>query len=508
MAWRRGPAWIADAISAIEATGDAIVVGLVEAGPSTNRTTGLGRAFLRAYGWLDARVFGRPDDPTRIVDITAPTRPEEPDVVIRFDGAHGSVSRWPAPALGVWTLAHGMGLPTSVRIDPLDVAPGGPEMLLSRPFTISQIVACTGADQRAIGQVVSRVDPLSLRRGTRGHLRKLPGLVARTVTTVRAGGGLPDPIVERAIDAAANDRARLGSTEIAWNLVRILLGFVYRLVKRKIAPTRWVVAVSRDHDDPRGVGGTSFRFLDSPGDREWADPFPLRTPGADYLFIEEYVFADHRGHLSVVELDDSPRGWRSVDSILALPTHLSYPFVFEWLGAWYMLPEQGATGGSQLYIADEFPRAWRWHSTALDRPVADATIVEIEGRWWMFSAIAVSGGSAADEMHLFHAETPLGPWTAHARNPVVSDVRTARAAGRIFERDGAWYRVAQDGAIEYGHSIALVRIDRLDLDGYRETVVDKNLPDWATGLLGTHTLNRVDGLTAIDGSRARRRSIR
>jgi hypothetical protein len=116
----------------------------------------------------------------------------------------------------------------------------------------------------------------------------------------------------------------------------------------------------------------------------------------------------------------------------------------------------------------------------------------------MFAAIAVAGGLAADELHLFHAETPLGPWQPHPMNPVVSDVRSARPAGRVTRRDGEWYRVAQNGAISYGHSIAIIRIDRIDLIDYRETVVDTVLPDWAPRLVATHTLNHDGAVTALD----------
>jgi hypothetical protein len=115
--------------------------------------------------------------------------------------------------------------------------------------------------------------------------------------------------------------------------------------------------------------------------------------------------------------------------------------------------------------------------------------------------MSVPGGNAADELYLYHAPTPLGPWTAHARNPVVSDVRYARPAGRLRHRDGAWYRVAQDGAISYGHSIAVLRIDRLDPDHYAETLVDRISPDWSPDLIGTHTYNEIDGLTAVDALR-------
>ena len=274
---------------------------------------------------------------------------------------------------------------------------------------------------------------------------------------------------------------------------------------RTLAPTRWAVAISRERVDPRHPGDRPFTFLIAEEGLEWTDPFPVRTPDHDWLFVEVYDVSAHRRALAVADLDDSRRGWRSVQTILDLPTHLSYPFVFEWAGGWYLLPEQASTGRLELYIAESFPTSWRWHSTALDAPAADATIVEIEGRWWMFAAVSVDGGIATDDLHLFHAETPLGPWAPHPMNPVVSDVRTARPGGRLYQRDGAWYRVAQDGAVTYGHSIAIIRIDRIDLDGYAETVVDVIRPDWAPGLVGTHTINTDAGLTAVDALRTERR---
>jgi hypothetical protein len=421
-----------------------------------------------------------------------------PDVVIRLDGATHPLDRWPAPALGTWTLEHGVDLPSGYRPEPLGLAPGCPEMLLGRVVTISRLVATTGDEKRVLGQIVSRVDRVSLRRGSRGHISKLAGLVSRTLSAVRRDGSLPDSIAGLPSVTPARGATRLGTAKIAVGLARIPVGYVHRLIRRKAFPERWVVVISRPHHDPRRVAARPLQYLDAPRGREWADPFPLHTPDGDLLFIEEYVRATHRGRLAVVELDDSPRGWRSVETILDLPAHLSYPFIFQWSGSWYLLPEQAATNGLQLYVAEAFPTTWRWHSTSLDVPASDATVAEIDGRWWLFTAIAPVDGTAADELHLFHAATPLGPWTAHARNPVVSDVRSARPAGRLFRRDGAWYRVAQNGAISYGHSIVIVRIDRIDLDGYRESVVDEIRPDWAPRLIATHTLNSDDDITAMD----------
>jgi hypothetical protein len=381
-------------------------------------------------------------------------------------------------------------------------------MLLGRRHTISRLVALTGAgDRRAVAQVVSGVDRLSLRRGGRSHLAKLPGLVSRTLYAVRMDRALPvlagDPL------PPTTGPASFGSMAIARGLARIVTGFVGRWIDRTLEPGRWLVAVSRANPpggaDPLPEPGTFALLAGQPG-IEWADPFPVTSPGRELVFLEEYLTDRHRGRLAVVELDDSPRGWRTATTILDLPTHLSYPFVFQWDGAWYLLPEQAATGSLELYRAVEFPDQWAWHSTALASvAAADATLAEIDGRWWLFAAIAGTPGAAADELHLYHATSPLGPWTAHPRNPVVSDIRTARPAGRPYRHDGQWYRPAQDGSVGYGHSIAVVRIERLDPEGYREHVAGVIGPTWLSGLIGTHTINADGQLTAIDGNRRKPR---
>jgi hypothetical protein len=243
------------------------------------------------------------------------------------------------------------------------------------------------------------------------------------------------------------------------------------------------------------VGG--FRIAIPPGELEWADPFPVTAGGTTLLFVEEYVRSRHRGHIAVLELDGG--GVRGPSrQVLDLPHHASYPFVFCWEDTWYLMPEQASSGSLQLYRAVEFPTRWAWDRTVLDLPAADATIAEIDGRWWLFTALPGSPGGTPDELHLYHAPSPLGPWEPHVANPVVQDVRTARPAGRIFRDGTAWYRPAQNGGPTYGYSVVLLRIDRLDDARYGETPVREILPGWAPRITATHTVNRAGSRTVID----------
>jgi hypothetical protein len=381
-------------------------------------------------------------------------------------------------------------------------------MLLGARTTVSRLVTVDGDRSRLVGEVVSHVDQLSIRRGSRAHLRKLPGMIARSIAAASTKDEHPDENGAGTVPAPALAAPKgLGTLAVARGVAATGLGFFGRLVDRTLRPEQWTVEVSSQGCDPRQRAGSRFRTLEAPPGRWWADPFPVRSADGDIVFVEEYLDAERRGRITVVTLDDSARGWSATRPVLDLPTHLSYPFVFRWEGSWYLLPEQAATGGLDLYVSDRFPESWRWHSRILDIPAADATLEEIDGRWWMFAATAVESGAPADQLLLFHAESPLGPWIPHAWNPVVSDVRTARSAGRLQHRDGRWYRVAQDGSASYGYAIYVLRIDRLDLDGYQESVVDVIEPDWEPGLRGTHTLNTDQGLTAVDVRRAVWRSV-
>src|SRR5258705_7944711 len=135
---------------------------------------------------------------------------------------------------------------------------------------------------------------------------------------------------------------------------------------------------------------------------------------------------------------------------------------------------------------------------------AGTTLVEAEGRWWMFAAVASHGTENLDELFLFHADSPFGPWLPHPNNPIKSDVRSARPAGRVFARGGKYYRPSQDCSRRYGYAIRLQQIKVLSEVDYVEEEVEVILPDWSPGIVATHTINFDGALNVIDAQRRRR----
>jgi hypothetical protein len=164
-----------------------------------------------------------------------------------------------------------------------------------------------------------------------------------------------------------------------------------------------------------------------------------------------------------------------------------------------MIPEAAQNRAIEVYRCNRFPDQWEFHKTLMaDVQAVDTTLVEYSMRWWMFVNIAHEGGSTWDELHLFYSDDPLSSnWTPHPMNPIVSDVRTARPAGRVFRRDGGLIRPSQDSSLRYGYAVNLNRITKLTIHDYEEEPIERIEPP-NEDILAVHTYNRSDDLVIVD----------
>lgn len=329
---------------------------------------------------------------------------------------------------------------------------------------------------------------------------KCPALLTQALTHLHVHGVSPGTDV-----VPAHPPAPPANREMAYLWLRHTLRLSRLRALAEVARPQWFM-----HYHFSKAGGSAperpaldfrrFEALETPPDRIWADPFPVSRDGRHFVLFEEKLDSEPYGHISVMEL--SPSGPVSAPrTVLVRPHHLSYPFIFEWNGETYMMPESHDIARLEVYRAVRFPDEWELVTVALHEALADATIAEIDGTWWMFAARQAAPLLDCDELVLYHAPTPLGPWTPHAANPVFSDVRSARPAGRLYRTEDGWIRPAQDGVRGYGHSMRLMRIAKLTADEYREELVQVLPPDWARRVHGNHTLNADNGLTTIDAVR-------
>lgn len=218
---------------------------------------------------------------------------------------------------------------------------------------------------------------------------------------------------------------------------------------------------------------------------EIADPIAVDGPdGRPYLFAEEIPADTRKGRLAAMELDADGR-WTRPRVIAEIATHMSYPFVFEHQGQWWMIPETALEGEVSLWRATSFPYEWRRERRLIEGRWVDSTPFLLDGIWYLFT----TSFEPSLETYLYWSDSLEGEWRYHPANPISTDVRGARGAGPIFERNGKWIRPGQDCSVRYGWAMTLHEIQRISPDEYVERPVERILPDWYPGIRATHTIS-------------------
>lgn len=183
-----------------------------------------------------------------------------------------------------------------------------------------------------------------------------------------------------------------------------------------------------------------------------ADPFMLQVQDAWYMFFEVLEPQLDKG---MVGLATSPDGllWQYQQIVLDEPFHLSYPYVFAWQGAYYMVPESYQAGAIRLYRAQQFPTDWSYVTTLLHGPyLVDPSLVYYDNYWWLFTE--TSSTRQHDTLRLYLADELCGPWREHPCSPlIVGNGHQARPAGRVTLWNGRLIRYAQDCDPVYGQRV-------------------------------------------------------
>lgn len=498
------PRWLIDAFARVAASEFATLAVVAIVGGAGERVPWL----LTAYGGLDRLAFGRePSEPLelarhvpheRFLRSFSPPQLAALDLDVVFalgdfdDAMLDGVAR-----CGVWRFYFGAERAAG------EALAGFHEVAHGEPLTGSglKVRLAPGRISHLAYESWSRTDPVSVARNRARLLHKTAEFAYRALREAhRSGRGWLERCrpSEEPAPAPGNAGVARGLGSIGGRLLR-------RAFTRALYVEQWFLAFRFGHGSlPADLAG--FTRIVPPKDRDWADPFVLERSGHYYVFFEELPFATRKGHIAMIEID--PRGrWSRPVRVLERDYHLSYPFLLEHEGSLYMIPESAQNRSVQLYRCVEFPLRWRLEKVLLEGVrCVDATFHRAADRWWMFAnAAAGEGRGFDDELHLFHAGRLFGDWKPHPRNPVKSDARCARPAGRLYRHDGALYRPAQICVPRYGAGLSIHRVQRLTPHEYTERQVQRILPASRDGLLGLHTVNRAGELTVVDAFTRRRR---
>lgn len=395
---------------------------------------------------------------------------------------------------GVWSMAFGR--PDDPRTQS---TPAFWEVVEGKPSTETRLcIDRTGSGKVALYVSVAPTDRRSVSRSQNHLWWKLSAALAGKIQRLWED---PDRFFQR-LGSASLVEGTGGKAPPPGNLDMVRAGA--RLIRRYVADRwrstryreQWALAYQRGAGDRLVM--EAFQPIVPPRDRIWADPFPIEVGNLYYVFHEELLRSTGRGTIVLTILDDQGPVAPPVP-VLDQDCHLAYPFVFRWDGDLFMVPETASRHQVELYRCVGFPLHWKLERVLLSgRPARDATLARMFETWWLFANIPAYGAGTSDELHLFYADSPLGPWTPHGNNPIKSDVRSARPAGRIFEHRGHFYRPAQDCSRYYGYGVSVNRIVRLDPEVYEEIEERRFIPNWSPRVIGVHTLNAAGDLTMID----------
>ena len=314
----------------------------------------------------------------------------------------------------------------------------------------------------------------------------------------------------------SDDESFLPFNQASYRGLRNFLSFITilsRQIGKKVLHGNeedWKLLFSVNDNDIITSSFRQFKELPSPKNIFWADPFVISHNDRFYVFVEEIITNIEKAHITVLELGRNGN-LLSSKKIIERPYHMSYPFVFEFNNTYYMIPETSENRTIDLYKCTSFPYEWEFDRTIMDNVNAvDATVFHYSGKWWLFTSIdktdSVSGYNT--ELFLFFSTDFFsGKWESHPLNPIISDVRTARPAGKIFIQEGKIYRPSQDCSGRYGKAFNINQILTLTETDYEEVQVRKVEPNWNRNLKGTHTFNSAGGLTIIDAYTYRRRVL-
>ncbi|MCX6278953.1 MAG: hypothetical protein NT004_12790 [Bacteroidetes bacterium] len=243
----------------------------------------------------------------------------------------------------------------------------------------------------------------------------------------------------------------------------------------------------------------------------YADPFGFVIENNLYVFLEVFSYKEMKGRISdfifYINPDRklpphqgswNPSGRRNPIRVGEETGHLSYPFILEFQGERYCVPESNAAGKICLYRFDFQKLIFSEEKVLIANVDAvDPTLVFYRDLWWLFFTDRLFSNT---HLNLYYSDRLNGDYKPHCLNPVKIDIRSARPGGTPFIHEGNLYRPSQDCSKTYGGRVIVNKVLHITPEIFEEEIVRAVEPAQNSHYHhGLHTLSGVGDLTLIDG---------
>lgn len=226
----------------------------------------------------------------------------------------------------------------------------------------------------------------------------------------------------------------------------------------------WAIAFRQKDEKTLYEGNPDGFMVLTNNARYWkADPFLYAYKNKTYIFCEMYDRKKSKGVIGVARLKGGI--CTRFRKCLEMPTHLSFPYVFEQDGEVFMMPENGASGEIPVFKSSRFP--YRWEKAYAVAPIPGMDTVPVPNdREPSFFLTTVNQNTCLVKFRRGESE-----WET-----VYENKASARCAGRIIDEAGRLIRPSQNDEGRYGNSLHFNLIDDCSYEGYREHEILHVLP--------------------------------
>lgn len=265
--------------------------------------------------------------------------------------------------------------------------------------------------------------------------------------------------------------------------------------KSKLFAESWNVAIRKKKQGEILTDlKTPFKILKNNFSSWCADPFIFEYKETTYIFAELYDYKLRRGTIGYTILKDGKiRKWTQ---IIVEDYHLSYPFICEYKGEVYIIPESSENNSLNVYRASNFPNEWEKVKVLIDhKKFVDTTFFEWGGCICAFTT-EVSSYDSQKEYFLKFSNKEI----VSIDEFLVTDFKTSRMGGNVFQKKNKKIKVCQDCRRIYGGGLIFKEIEKDNLDGkmIQHILPESLVFDKKVLIDGIHTYNANEQYEIID----------